>query len=47
MIEFQVNEYLSLRNKGYKTEIFVKDEKFIQCKSLILNIINDSRYILK
>ena len=38
MLKFKVNEYLSLWNNGYRTEIYVKDEKFIQCKFLLINV---------
>ncbi|KKN33137.1 hypothetical protein LCGC14_0806790 [marine sediment metagenome] len=38
MLEFKVNDYLSLWNNGYRTEIYVKGEKFIQCKFLLINV---------
>lgn len=38
MLEFKVNEYLSLRNDGYKTQIYVNEIEFIQCKFLLINI---------
>ncbi|MHA2009678.1 MAG: hypothetical protein ACXABO_14445 [Promethearchaeota archaeon] len=38
MQEFKVNDYLSLKLKGEETFIYVKGEKFLQCKYLLLNI---------
>jgi len=38
MLEFKVNEYLSLRNNGYQTDIYVNNVKFIQCKFLLTNV---------
>ena len=38
MKEFQVNEYISLKLIGKDTFIYVKEEKFIQLKYLLLNI---------
>ena len=38
MLEFKVNDFLSLRNDGYETDIYVKGKKFIQCKFLLINI---------
>jgi Leucine-rich repeat (LRR) protein len=36
--EFKVNEYITLKLEGGKTNIYVKEELFNQCKFLILNI---------
>lgn len=38
MNEFVVNEYLSLRLENGKTNIYVNNEKFIQCKYILLDI---------
>lgn len=38
MLEFKVNDYLSLRNDGYKTQIYVNGIEFVQCKFLLINI---------
>jgi len=38
MQEFKVNEYIKLRLEGERTILYLKDEKFRQCRSLILNI---------
>ena len=38
MREFRVNKYITLKLKGKETFIYVKGEKFIQCKYLLLNI---------
>ncbi len=36
--EFQVNRYITLRLENEETVVYVNDEKFIQCKYLLLNI---------
>lgn len=38
MEEFKVNDYISLRLIGKETFIYIKEEKFIQCKYLLLSI---------
>ena len=38
MKEFKVNEYITLKLEGGKTNIYVKDRLFNQCKFLLLNI---------
>jgi len=38
MNEFTINKFLSLRLEGGKTNIYVSNKKFIQCKYVILNI---------
>ena len=41
-LKFKVNEYISLRLENQMTNIYVKSERFSQCKHLILQIpIND------
>ena len=46
MIEFKVNEHLSLRLEEGKTNVYVKDKLFRQCKYLLLTIpSNDSDFI--
>jgi len=35
---FKINDYLTLKLEGKKTEIYVKGEKFMQCKYLLMNI---------
>ncbi len=37
-MEFQVNEYITLKLEEEKTIIYMVDEKFIQCKFVIFNI---------
>ena len=37
--EFVINDILSLRLEGDKTMIYIAGESFLQCKSLILNIL--------
>ena len=36
--EFKINEYITLKLEGEKTNIYVKDQLFNQCKFLLLNI---------
>ena len=36
--EFQVNQYITLKLENEETVVYVNDEKFIQCKFLLLNI---------
>ncbi len=36
--EFKVNEYITLKLEGEKTNIYVKEQLFNQCKFLLLNI---------
>ena len=38
MLTFIVNEYITLSLKNEKTVIYVNNEEFMQCKSLLLNI---------
>ncbi len=38
MKEFKVNEYITLKLEGIKTNIYVKGQLFNQCKFLLLNI---------
>ncbi len=38
MIEFKVNNYITLRLEENRTIIYVDDKPFMQCKSLLLNI---------
>lgn len=38
MLKFQINEYLELRLEHSKTNIYVNNELFIQCKYLLLNL---------
>ncbi len=42
MQEFRINDYISLSLKGEKTIIYVNNEEFMQCKSLLLNIPTDN-----
>ncbi len=35
---FKINEFITLRFNGHKTEIYVNNERFIQCKYLLLTI---------
>jgi len=39
MIEFEINEFLTLKSEHGKTYIYVKGKKFLQCKRLVINII--------
>lgn len=41
MIEFKVNDYISLRFEGEKTIIYVAGKRFRQCKYLYINISKD------
>ena len=45
MIEFKINNYLSLRWEEGKTNIYVNNKLFRQCKYLLLNIAPDERKI--
>jgi hypothetical protein len=38
MLEFKVNDYITLKLENKKTEIYIKDKKFIQCKFLLVDI---------
>ena len=38
MIEFKINNHLSLRLEEGKTNVYVKNKLFRQCKYLLLNI---------
>jgi len=38
MKEYKINEFLSLRLERRGTQIYVKGERFLQCKQLVLNI---------
>ena len=38
MKEFKVNEYITLRLEDGRTFIYLKDERFLQCFRLFLNI---------
>ena len=42
MSEFTVNSYLTLKLEDDKTNIYINNEKFIQCKYLLLHL-SDSR----
>ncbi|UCC19893.1 MAG: zinc-ribbon domain-containing protein [Promethearchaeota archaeon] len=36
--EFKINEFIKLKLENGKTVIYVKDEKFLQCKYLLIEI---------
>ncbi|KKN07632.1 hypothetical protein LCGC14_1064990 [marine sediment metagenome] len=38
MLEFKVNDYITLKLQGGKTNIYVKGQLFNQCKFLMINI---------
>ncbi len=38
MFKFQINEYLELRLEHSKTNIYINNELFLQCKYLLLNL---------
>jgi hypothetical protein len=38
MKEFKVNKYITLKLQGEETFIYVKGEKFLQCKYLLITI---------
>ncbi|NVM34164.1 MAG: hypothetical protein HWN81_01125 [Candidatus Lokiarchaeota archaeon] len=38
MEKYELNKYLSLKLEDGKTNIYIGEELFLQCKSLILNI---------
>ncbi len=42
MKEFQINEFLKLRLENGKTNIYIKDKLFRQCKFLLINIDGDN-----
>lgn len=44
MPEVKVNKYISVRLEGGKTYIYIKGERFIQCKSLVLNVARQQSY---
>ena len=41
LLEFKVNEYITLRLEEGYTVIYTKGEEFIQCKQLVLNKIKE------
>lgn len=47
MIEFKVNKHLSLRLEEGKTNVYVKDILFRQCKYLLLNIPSNESDVLR
>ena len=47
MKEFKINEYITLKLEDNKTIIYVKDEEFMQCKALLLEIPTDKIKSLK
>ena len=38
MLEYKISDYITLKLENDKTNIYVAGKKFIQCKSLIINI---------
>jgi len=38
MLEYKINEFLTLRLEEGRTQVYVKGKKFLQCKRLVLNI---------
>ncbi|MFX1571677.1 MAG: leucine-rich repeat domain-containing protein [Promethearchaeota archaeon] len=44
MHEFKINKYITLSLKDRKTVIYVNNEEFMQCKSILLNIPIDKNY---
>lgn len=44
--EFIINEFLSLKLRGSKTFIYIKDKRFIQCNYILLSIPIDDQYNL-
>ena len=36
-LEFQINEYITLKLEGKKTVIYIANKKFIQCKFIVFN----------
>lgn len=38
MVEFKVNNFITLKLENKKTIVYVKDKKFLQCKQLVLEI---------
>jgi len=38
LIEYKINEFLSLKLEGGRTQIYVKGKRFLKCKRLVLNI---------
>jgi hypothetical protein len=47
MVEFKVNDYISLRLDDNKTVIYINNRKFNQCKYLLLNISHDDVFFLE
>ena len=45
MKEFKINDYISLRLEKDKTNVYINDEKIIQCKYLLLQDLNDNSII--
>lgn len=41
MQEFKINSYITLKLEEKKTNIFIKEKLFLQCKFLLLNIVED------
>ncbi|MFX1376813.1 MAG: leucine-rich repeat domain-containing protein [Promethearchaeota archaeon] len=41
-LEFKINDFITLKLENGKTVIYVKDEKFLQCKYLLIEIPKDS-----
>ncbi|MFX0144110.1 MAG: leucine-rich repeat domain-containing protein [Candidatus Hodarchaeota archaeon] len=40
-IEYQINKFITLKLENGKTVIYVKDEKFLQCKYLLIEILKE------
>jgi hypothetical protein len=38
MLVFKINDYITLHLENGKTEIYIEEEKFLQCKYLLINI---------
>ncbi|MGB5912147.1 MAG: hypothetical protein WBH31_13220 [Promethearchaeia archaeon] len=38
MLEYKINEFLTLRLEEGRTQVYVKGKRFLQCKRLVLNI---------
>ena len=38
MLEYKINEFLTLKLEGGRTQVYVKGKRFLQCKRLVLNI---------
>ncbi|MBD3340637.1 MAG: hypothetical protein GF353_16130, partial [Candidatus Lokiarchaeota archaeon] len=41
MREFRINEFLTVRLVGVRTNLYMSGKKFMQCKRLVLNIPQD------